>query len=139
MRRVFVCFLEEIEDSKKAFWNYLVFSRGAYFLKNIFMWKVSLFINQVCYFIFSWKITHGFETETPLNAFHENIVVDCFDNIQFLIKSSLKKHSYSYVTAFSQEKTSEDLVKSETNCNVTLSSQDKNDSLEILPTYYFLL
>ena len=25
MRRVFVCFLEEIEDSKKAFWNYLTF------------------------------------------------------------------------------------------------------------------
>ena len=26
MRRVFVCFLEEIEDSKKAFQNYLTFS-----------------------------------------------------------------------------------------------------------------
>ena len=25
MRRVFICFLEEIEDSKKAFWNYLTF------------------------------------------------------------------------------------------------------------------
>ena len=28
MRRVFVCFLEEIEDSKKAFRNNLTFSRG---------------------------------------------------------------------------------------------------------------
>jgi hypothetical protein len=27
MQRVFVCFLEEIEDSKKAFRNYLTFSR----------------------------------------------------------------------------------------------------------------
>ena len=26
MRRIFVCFLEEIEDSKKAFRNYLTFS-----------------------------------------------------------------------------------------------------------------
>ena len=27
MRRVFVRFFEEIEDSKKAFWNYLTFSK----------------------------------------------------------------------------------------------------------------
>ena len=27
MRRVFVCFLEEMEDSKKVFWNYLTFSK----------------------------------------------------------------------------------------------------------------
>ena len=27
MRRVFVCFLEEIEDTKKTFRNYLTFSR----------------------------------------------------------------------------------------------------------------
>ena len=39
MRRVFVCFLEEIEDSKKAFRNYLTFSDNIMFsfIKQLFM------------------------------------------------------------------------------------------------------
>ena len=35
MRRVFVCFLEEIEDSKKTFRNYLTFSVWDFMVSNI--------------------------------------------------------------------------------------------------------
>ena len=52
MRRVFVCFLEEIEDSKKAFRNYLTFSMFYFLLlyramktkqgcfPKLFLWRI---------------------------------------------------------------------------------------------------
>ena len=39
MRRVFVCFLEEIEDSKKAFRNYLTFKRNPKIFVSYLNWR----------------------------------------------------------------------------------------------------
>ena len=41
MRRVFVRFLEEIEDSKEAFRNYLTFSKGQLISKGVLMSSIS--------------------------------------------------------------------------------------------------
>ena len=42
MRRVFVCFLEEIKDSKKAFWNYLTFNQHSQpvLIQSIRVWLI---------------------------------------------------------------------------------------------------
>ena len=43
MRRVFVCFLEEIEDTKKTFRNYLTFRHLLPLFENVYLWGKAIF------------------------------------------------------------------------------------------------
>ena len=81
MRRVFVRFLEEIEDSKKAFWNYLTF------IKNRICFDLNHQIYDLVWKILQYPFCHILET---LNRNYQKNLEEIQDQIAICAKSEMK-------------------------------------------------